>query len=56
MKNKDKIVLDLCGGTGAWSKDYKDNGYTVYNITLPHYDLLDEEVVKYCISLSPYGI
>lgn len=37
--NKDKIILDLCGGTGAWSKPYKDNGYTVYNITLPEYDV-----------------
>lgn len=37
--NKDKIILDLCGGTGAWSKPYKDNGYTVYNITLPHYNI-----------------
>ena len=24
-----KIILDLCGGTGAWSKPYKDNGYDV---------------------------
>lgn len=26
MENKDKIILDLCGGTGAWSKPYKDAG------------------------------
>ncbi len=39
--NKDKIILDLCGATGAWSKNYKDNGYTVYNITLPEYDVTD---------------
>jgi len=24
-----KIILDLCGGTGSWSKPYKDNGYDV---------------------------
>ena len=36
----DKIILDLCGGTGAWSKPYKDNGYDVRNITLPDYDVL----------------
>ncbi len=24
-----KIILDLCGGTGAWSKPYRDNGYDV---------------------------
>jgi len=53
---KDKIILDLCGGTGAWSKPYADSGYTVINITLPYYDLLDEKIVRYCISLNPYGI
>ncbi len=53
---KGNIILDLCGGTGAWSKDYKNNGYTVFNITLPHYDLLDEKTVDYCIGLKPYGI
>ena len=37
--NKDKIILDLCGGTGAWSKPYADNGYTVINVTLPDYDV-----------------
>jgi len=28
-----KIILDLCGGTGAWSKDYEETGYIVINIT-----------------------
>lgn len=37
--NNNKIILDLCGGTGAWSKPYKDNGYDVRNITLPDYDV-----------------
>jgi len=36
---KYQIILDLCGGTGAWSKPYKDNGYDVRNITLPDYDV-----------------
>ncbi len=27
--NNDKIILDLCGGTGSWSKPYKENGYDV---------------------------
>ena len=40
VNNKDKIILDLCGGTGAWSKDYKDNGYDVRVITLPKDDVL----------------
>ena len=33
--NKDKVILDLCGGTGAWSKDYREAGYDVRIITLP---------------------
>ena len=24
--NSDKVILDLCGGTGSWSKPYKDAG------------------------------
>lgn len=35
----DKIILDLCGGTGAWSKPYLDNGYDVRVITLPEKDV-----------------
>ena len=35
-----KIILDLCGGTGAWSKPYAEKGYDVRNITLPDYDVL----------------
>jgi hypothetical protein len=38
---KDKIILDLCGGTGSWSKPYKDAGYDVKLITLPKYDIRD---------------
>jgi hypothetical protein len=39
MNNSEKIILDLCGGTGAWSKPYKDAGYDVRVITLPYYDV-----------------
>ncbi len=39
ITNGDKIILDLCGGTGAWSKPYKDAGYDVRLITLPEYDV-----------------
>lgn len=39
MKNKDKIILDLCGGSGSWSKPYKDAGYDVRLITLPDFDV-----------------
>lgn len=36
-----KIILDLCGGTGAWSRPYKEAGYDVRKITLPIYDVRD---------------
>lgn len=39
ISNEFKIILDLCGGTGAWSKPYKDVGYDVRNITLPDFDV-----------------
>jgi len=29
-----KTILDLCGGTGSWSKPFKDNGFKVINIDL----------------------
>ena len=44
-----KIILDLCGGTGAWSKPYRDAGYDVRLVTLPGWDVrwfqyVDEQV------------
>ncbi len=33
------IILDLCGGTGSWSKPYSDAGYEVINVTLPDTDV-----------------
>lgn len=52
MENSDKIILDLCGGTGAWSKPYKDAGYDVRVITLP-----DHDVKKYFLPRHQvYGI
>ena len=39
MQAKDKIILDLCGGTGSWSKPYKSVGYDVRLITLPDFDI-----------------
>lgn len=38
-----KIILDLCGGTGSWSKFYKESGYDVRIITLPQYDVTKVE-------------
>ena len=43
MENKDKIILDLCGGTGSWSRPYKEAGYDVRLITLPEHDVLTYE-------------
>jgi len=34
-----KIILDLCGGTGSWSKPYKEAGYDVRVITIPDFDV-----------------
>ena len=34
-----KIILDLCGGTGSWSKPYKDAGYDVRLVTMPRRDV-----------------
>lgn len=34
-----KIILDLCGGTGSWSKPYSDAGYDVRVVTMPGYDV-----------------
>ena len=39
-----KIILDLCGGTGAWSQKYKEARYTVINVTLPDYDILKTDI------------
>ena len=30
-----KVILDLCGGTGSWSKPYREAGYDVRVITMP---------------------
>ena len=38
-----KIILDLCGGSGAWSAPYADAGYDVVNVTLPEYNVLTYE-------------
>lgn len=39
VENSNKIILDLCGGTGSWSKFYKEAGYDVRLITLPEFDV-----------------
>ncbi len=37
------VILDLCGGTGAWSRPYQEAGYDVRVITLPEWDVRDYE-------------
>jgi hypothetical protein len=50
--NSNKIILDLCGGTGSWSLPYKEAGYDVRVITTPDYD-----VRTYTLPEQPiYGI
>jgi len=49
--NQNKVILDLCGGTGSWSKPYRNAGYDVRLITLPEYDVL-----TYCPPDNVYGI
>lgn len=36
-----KTILDLCGGTGSWSKPYLEAGYNVQLVTLPETDVRD---------------
>jgi len=50
-ENSKKIILSLCGGTGAWERPYKDAGYEVINVTLPEYD-----VRTYIPPINVYGI
>jgi hypothetical protein len=50
-RNKDKIILDLCGGTGSWSQPYRDAGYDVRLVTLP-----DSDVREYVSPDDVYGI
>lgn len=34
-----KIILDLCAGSGAWSRPYADAGYDVRLVTWPDHDV-----------------
>lgn len=43
LQREKKIILDLCGGTGAWSRPYAEAGYDVRVITLPEHDILTYE-------------
>lgn len=51
MDSREKIILDLCGGTGAWSRPYREAGYDVRLITLP-----ENDVCTYTPPNNVYGI
>jgi len=51
MSNNEKIILDLCGGTGSWARPYLEAGYDVRTVTLPHGDVREYEPPK-----NVYGI
>lgn len=46
-----RIILDLCGGSGSWSKPYKDAGYDVRLVSWPENDVRTYESPK-----GVYGI
>src|SRR3990167_2991449 len=54
-QNENKIILDLCGGTGAWSRPYKEAGYDVRLLTLPDNDVRLFQVSDF-LKLKVYGI
>lgn len=35
----ERVILDLCAGSGSWSKPYADAGYRVVHVTLPDADV-----------------
>lgn len=55
-----KVIFDLCGGTGCWSKPWKDNGYKVIVMTVPKYDITKwreyPEIVELIEKNQIYGI
>lgn len=60
MENKDKVILDLCGGTAAWSRPWKEAGFDVRVITLPDFDVRRwkeyPEIVQPIENGSVYGV
>ena len=54
-----KIILDLCGGTGAWSAPYKKAGYDVYVIDIKYGDdirTMANEILIAPLKANTYGI
>jgi len=55
-----KVILDLCGGTGCWSNPWKAAGYEVIVMTYPKYDVSKwreyPEIVELIKSNRIFGI
>lgn len=51
MTQSEKVILDLCGGTGAWSYPYRKAGYHVISVTLPEHDVRD-----FCPPKNVHGV
>ena len=55
-----KIILDLCGGTGSWSRPYAEAGYDVRVLTLPDFNVLgwrdNKELIGMIENNQIYGI
>ena len=59
MKDGEKVILDLCGGSGSWSKPYADAGYDVRLVTkngMPLFDNKVEDVRMYHPPADVHGI
>ena len=56
MGNKDKIILDLCGGTGEWNRPYVDAGYDVRLLTLPTCDVRQLAADKELFNIPLYKV
>lgn len=54
--NSNKIILDLCGGSGSWARPYKQAGYDIKTITLPDYNVLDYSINETDIVFKPNNL
>jgi hypothetical protein len=52
----ERIVLDLCAGTGAWSEPYRRAGYDVRRLTLPEFDVRALRVEDLALPRRPWGV
>ena len=55
MSNSDKIILDLCGGTGSWSRPYKEAGDDVRTLTLPEFDVRGHSFMDGRLMITHHG-